>query len=818
MKKTTVIKVLAMLLTAAMMLSLLAGCGDKNNGGSGNANSGDNSGNKTDIPEYVYVPKYMNIKTGENMDGMYNINYSDGKLFFMGNTYSSIDPDGNELDESDEEYWTYYTWESGLYTLDIDTQEITKLDAYATPQLPEGMQGNINVSSMQIAEDGSVWVLENGYFYHYDVPEDFDPETDDEWNYYVDDGEQYYLRQLNPDGSEAKNIDISAMVNEAKGSTDDEYSYFYINYMQVDAAGNIYLATETEIYVLDSEGNVSFKLSVDNWINNIIRFGDGTVAALCYEDDGIALKPINVSAKAWDEAVELDGQYYYNMYQGSGEYAFYTNDGNNLCGVKASTGESEKIVNWIDSDINSNNLNGVVPLPDGRILCITYDWSRGTNNMELVMLTKTPSSEVPQKTVLTMASMYLGYDTRAMIVDFNKTNSDYRISVTDYSQFNTEDNYEAGLTKLITEITSGQMPDILDTNGISVTQYARKGILEDLYPYINEDPELGPDALVKGVCRALEVNGGLYQAISSFSISTVIGAENVVGDKMGWTFDEFNQCIKNMPEGCSVFSKSMTRDSILYYFCQMGIDNYVDWSTGECRFDSDDFVNVLELAKSFPETYDWESEYDGDMYIYESDYAKMKSGKQLLSITYLYDFVEFRSADVMLDGVTFKGFPTDGGSGSLMEMYGGVAMSASSANKDGVWQFIRTYLTEEFQTNDNGYVYGFPTNQKAFDKMLANAMEKQMDKDENGVSVEIPYTSWWVDDNTQIDIYAMTQEQADKIVALVDSLDATSENYDTSIMEIIQDEAAGFFAGQKSARDAASMIQSRVRIYVSEQM
>ena len=43
-------------------------------------------------------------------------------------------------------------------------------------------------------------------------------------------------------------------------------------------------------------------------------------------------------------------------------------------------------------------------------------------------------------------------------------------------------------------------------------------------------------------------------------------------------------------------------------------------------------------------------------------------------------------------------------------------------------------------------------------------------------------------------------------------------NYDRQIFDIVKEEAAPFFAGQKTAEDAARIIQSRARIYVLESL
>ena len=63
----------------------------------------------------------------------------------------------------------------------------------------------------------------------------------------------------------------------------------------------------------------------------------------------------------------------------------------------------------------------------------------------------------------------------------------------------------------------------------------------------------------------------------------------------------------------------------------------------------------------------------------------------------------------------------------------------------------------------------------------------------------------------------MTQAEADKILDLISETTAVSVNADQQLMSIITEEAAAYFAGQRSAQDAAAMIQSRASIYVSEQ-
>ena len=63
---------------------------------------------------------------------------------------------------------------------------------------------------------------------------------------------------------------------------------------------------------------------------------------------------------------------------------------------------------------------------------------------------------------------------------------------------------------------------------------------------------------------------------------------------------------------------------------------------------------------------------------------------------------------------------------------------------------------------------------------------------------------------------ALTQEQADELVALIESATQLAD-YSDSVIEIVIEQAAAYFDGQKSAQDVAKLVQSKVNIYVNEQ-
>ena len=810
----------ALLLTALMLALSLAACGgdtnkpddDGNNATNGNGNDSNGNGSTGDksYADFVYTAAYQMVSVDESIQRIDNLVYSNEKLymiawFITGKQVDYYDEEWNLITDEEKiangeyaEKSEYDKTEPGICSMNADGSDFKKLENFEQSPIPEGSQGNSYINTMCVDSEGNVWIAEEIYANHYD-----------ENNTYYDDGAQYVIRKLDETGAEVARVDLSKF-------TEDQ-EYFYINNFMVDKDGTLYLTggSESSVYVINGDGTVLCTLSVENgYINRLVKLKDGTVTVMVSEEgaSGYVLKTVDKTAKAFgsDELAVPYGAY--NLLEGGGDYDYYYNDGYALYGYQAEKETATPLVNWINSDINANDLQNITPLEDGRIIAISSNWRNGRSDYEIVTLTKADPSTIPEKEILTFACMWLNYDLRAKIIEFNKASDQYRINVVDYSTFNTEDDYTAGQTKLTTEIISGQVPDIFATDGLPITRYIARGLIEDLKPYIESDPDLGADSIVPGAMKALEVNGGVYQAASTFSVTTVVGASGIVGDKMGWTIDELQAALAKMPEGATAFG-NMTREDILYYVCMMNQGNYVDWITGECDFNNEEFIKLLEFVKTFPAEINY-----GEDYEYVSEYKQIMDGKIMLSRTSVADFDEYQVYKKVYGGdITFVGFPTSEGSGSVASFSDGLAMSSTCQNKEGAWSFIRYLFTEEYQSGDDGYYgWGFPTNQKSFNKVIERAMEKQMGEDENGNEVEVSHGSWWVDDGIEVEMYAATQEDVDRIIELINSVDS-SVSFDQDIYDIISEEIQPFFEGQKTAQDVAGIIQSRVTIYVNEQ-
>lgn len=802
-------KVTALLLALCMVLGLAA-CG----------NGGDDT---SQLSGTIYMPEYIDF----NLDAEYiNSGYCDGQNVYViaeirTETEPYVDPDTGES-------FPNYEYTTGIYRIPLDGGEPVKLENFEPTPVPEGVEGSSNISNIRGGEDGTLWVTEDVYTTTFELPADFDPNTDDKWNYPSESTNSQILRQLDSTGNELSRIDTSGM-QEKLGAD-------YINSMIMDPEGCFFTSvqtygettSETKIVVLDKDQNILFTIEEENLWGQLTLLGDGTVGMSVWsEEGGQVLRTIDKAAKGWGAEYPLppNGG---NIYTGSQKYIFYYDNGDSLYGFNKETKAGEKILSWSAANINKDELMFFTFLEDGRIVAMTRSWGMNGNDMtmELAILTETDASVLKDKVTLTYATQYLGYDERNKIIDFNKSSDKYRIEIKDYSEFNTAEDYKAGLTKLNTEIAAGNVPDILNVSGLPIQQYGAKGLLEDLWPYIDNDPDLGRDAIMENVFKAAEQDGKLYQVFSTFSIQTVVGATKVVGDRMSWTLDDLQAALATMPEGCTIFGEGDTKAGMLSNVLAQNMDAFVDWSTGQCSFDSEDFISLLEFCNSFPLEYDWNNV---DWEEYEDDNTRVMNGKQMLLNAYLYDLGDsLQMYEVVFNGdYSFIGFPQEDGSvGSSFSLGNGIAMSSTCKDKEGAWSFMREYLMPQYANVDEEYMiggYNLSTNKADFEKMVEMAMKKeyQLDEngnqvlDENGQPIEVPKYTYGFNDLT-VDVYATTQEQYDQFMALYNAIDSIS-TYDENIYNIVNEVAGGYFNGDKTVQDTAKQIQDRVTLYVNEQ-
>ena len=633
-------RMIAALLAIVMLLGVFAGCSKNSDNTTDPANPGSSTGTKTETNDekaastskYTYQAEFLPIP--DNIQYVNTSTISGANLYFTG---SIIDGKQTYTDENGEEI-EYDNYRSALFKMDVETGDCTELTEFQLPEVPEGWMGSTDLNTIQAGADGTLWAIYGSYTYRYNPPADLAAD-DSMYNYYEQGENKTGLLHLDADGKELKRIEFN--------QTDENGNSFYVSNFFVDNSGNVYLSDWQNVYIYDQDGNKKTTVDLGENGGELCELKAGVVGVSYYKNDeakpeesGRVFQEIDpATGKLTGDTVKLP-DVAYSFFPGDDVYDIYYDYNGNIYGYKFDTGTKDKVIDWIECDINSNNINSYSILPDGRVIAFenSYDDQAQKNNMQLIVMTRVDAASVVNKTVLTFACMYLDWNMRDAIVKFNRASNTHRIVVRDYSEYNTDDDYNAGIQKLNTEMLSGKLPDMIDINTYSmpVEQYAAKGFLTDLYELIDADADLSREDFVQPVLKALEsADGKLYQLPSTFAVSTAIALDKVAGDYDTWNLAAVKDAMTKLQDGASVFDVYRTKSDILPTCIARNIAAFVDWENGSAHFDSDEFKALLEFANQFPETYDWENATDE-----ENDSAQnlMNSGKQLMTDMYVSSF------------------------------------------------------------------------------------------------------------------------------------------------------------------------------------
>ncbi|MCM1185446.1 MAG: extracellular solute-binding protein [Lachnoclostridium sp.] len=616
------------------------------------------------------------------------------------------------------------------------------------------------------------------------------------------------------------NIEWEQDLEEVTGSPGKEY---WVNFMTSLADGSLMMVLEGENstrVIMDQKGRVvevgEFKSEDENLerLSEIVLKDGGAAYALYWDQDWryLYVAPYDLETgrlgegEKMPEVLNLRG--YSAMSAGTDtDLVFSTTAG--VFTYNIGDEDITQIMSYVNSDLYTNSLNQIIMLDGDNFIGFYNDMDDYTTRVGY--FSKVDPKDIPDKKVILIAAFYINYDIRKRIVDFNKESDEYRIIYKEYESYSTQDDYMAGYTQLNNDIISGNMPDILICNpNMPVENYISKGLLADVEKLIEQDEELSKAEFVQSAFDAYRVKDKLYYVIPSFTVRSYMGKQSLVGDRTSWTMAEFRETVDSLPEGTLGFGET-TRDSFIYNMLTFCGSDFVDISTGKCDFDSQNFIEMLEYANTLPAELDYEN-WDDDYWMNYG--SQWRENRTLLADVYLNDMHDLNRSikGSMGEAVSFVGFPTDSGKGSVVSVNNFYAISSKSANKEGAWQFLRYYLTEEYQDELGWQI---PTNGASYEKWLKAAMEKPFYEDEDGNKVEYEDTYYINDESIVIPV--MTQEEVDRIDAFIKSVDKPAY-MNQNVQNIITEEVAAYFEGQKSAEAVAEVIQSRVKVYVNENM
>lgn len=539
-------------------------------------------------------------------------------------------------------------------------------------------------------------------------------------------------------------------------------------------------------YIVDANGEVVSKTPMSASTGGCIRMNDRPflrtqdgLRELLYDGSSVSLAgSINLPENAWASYNSNAGHMLYE----DREVVYSFNPENQ---------QKEKMFDWLDTALSLANKSPMCGFENSEGSFVNF-----SSPMTIIK-----PGQVPKKDKLVMAvfrdgtsgdyaSGYYGYSATTDLLDgiirFNNSDPEYKIELKPVTFSG-----ESERTKVLMELATGSGVDLIDTS-ILPARAVGSEMLQDMLPFLDEDKDLSRESFIPSLFNAMLRDGGLYEYTTRYTLLTLITHDEFYTTKEDWTAEGICRLIAENPDMYAI-QHNMNKQYQTRQFALAATAEFIDRENNCCSFDSPVFASWLELLKQLPDTQEWEG-----------------SRPEVFDICYDYASSAGWVCSNSMDGdYVAAGFPGAKGTGSyFVSLNAGkntgygltlgsntrVGIMASSEKKDGAWRFVKTLMQNPGFYGISG---GIP--------ILKDAFERE---------VEAERCDKIIDERFNYPVFS--EKDAEMFKEQVYNTDKICSS-DEVLLDTVITEINAFLGGKGTAEEAASQIQSRVSLYLSEQ-
>lgn len=622
-------------------------------------------------------------------------------------------------------------------------------------------------------------------------------------------GESYLLIEFDINGNRVKEIDITEAYQQWMNSTRNAGKDISIAAIAQDGEGRFYFGdfqSAHGILMIQQDGSFQKDIPVmEQEMTAMVAGGDGTIYCLGKNEGEDALFQIKEDkVQLIQKLPDSKGNAMLSR-DGEGNILYGYDEG--VCKYLVDSAEIVKLLVWNTYGLTVREVKTLFGDGTGDLFVI-----QKTTNMEnglpIVFLTQEEMKKEKQEIVL--ACFYTSDSLDKMIGKFNVENKDYHITVEKYDWGDSE--------RLQIELATGKGPDLIAMDMINADDYVQKGILEDLTSYLEDSTILSKDMLHSKVLELCTVDGTLTCIPPYFGITTVMGRGSELSDIDKWTIDEFLMYV-DAHRGATVFEGNtygQTREALVLTVWQSQPERWVDWEARAAKFDSEDFIELIEYATGY------EAKYDEDN---SNTINKIRDGRVIFYDGTIWGMESYLYCKGIYEGdMKVIGYPSwDGRSRHGFVGINAFGINASSLSKQGAWEFIEYMVVSQTgrprENRQSDFALGFPTLKLAFEEMLEIWSTPNMVQGDDGIEREESIGSKTINRNNEtikISYYAASDEDIEFVRELIDGMSYVGRGYSV-IDDILFEELSVCFNGQRLPEETAKIIQNRVQLYLDEQ-
>lgn len=638
----------------------------------------------------------------------------------------------------------------------------------------------LSIVSAAAADDGAVYLWGRN----------FQNEVESNWlvRYDMDDTSEEYLLSLSK-GGYITALDVSAGEVyylervDAEDGTAEWFLHTLLESNRLDWAneGNLlenltvsgafaYVTDGKSLYTCSlPDGAMVSAASAETEITALLCRNDGTIIAYC-EDTGYlyvleaggALTKTGTLPLLFHNGKLLPGE--------NSGYDCLVLGQTELFGWNIEEASATQILSFDTYGLTPNNISAFACLGGGTYLGAA--WKSGELEDRLFWLSPSdgaPGAEAGK--VLRIAGLSRPMVLSPAISDFKALRPEYTVEYTDYAELYGDQ----ALQQLQVDLMHGNAPDLLFLNGLPFETYAKRGLLENLYPLIDADDSVSRDDFTENLLTELEsYDRSLYRLPQSYSIVTTAGTKAAAGSRTEWTYAAVNDELAESETLLSAFYGE-TGQSLAVTLAIYMMPTFVDYENAESNFASSEAIAFFTFLNNV-------RPHAQIAYTADNELEALRKGEILFAQMMVLSPEQFAETDDLFGGeLIYPGYPDAAGGSFYLNLP--MAIPTAAKEKDGAWAFLKMLFSSGYYATRGGWI---PL-QSGFEGSIQDALS-------NGVSEESVRTLAEIQENIHSLAY-----------------------YDEAITGVIADETVYLFMGERTSEETAARIDHRVQLYLTEQ-
>jgi len=382
------------------------------------------------------------------------------------------------------------------------------------------------------------------------------------------------------------------------------------------------------------------------------------------------------------------------------------------------------------------------------------------------------------------------------------------------------------ISKVSTALMSGESADILAMDVLPIQKYIESGQLENLTSYMNTDPDFNRNDYPENVLNAIEYKGGTWFLPMDYAFdyyaydTTLLPNASGFGTGSAFTVEQLIGLAEDSFDGSSkLFSLSDYTKRSGGMWGTLLNENYtafVDLENKKANFNDGSFAALLESVKQYSE-----QGYIPKGATGQADAGAMmqRAGEEAVDRFFFkpknaFNLISLFTRNlgmrmtIMAEGDTMAigdddeiaGIAANADSSVPFTYSQAYGINSNSANKETAWAFLSFLLSEEMQLNTNLSVTALPLNNAAREKKMETTLTSTMGKQGGELN------------ENHLEAIAKYNEAAEQLSGLINAYVLE----DATVNDMISSEVQYFFEGTKTADEVASVLQSKVDLYLSE--